>query len=244
MPLLEVRKLCVSLGGNRIVDQVDFHIDRGECVGLVGESGCGKSLTAGALIYPIGNIDGEILFDGIDLLKQTPGAMQQMRLKQLGMISQDPLTALNPLMTIGKQLTEGKRTTADHACALLKRVGISEPKRRMVQYPHELSGGQRQRVLLAMALAPGPQLLIADEPTTALDVSTQVDICTLLQELQQEGLTIFFISHDLGVVKKLCQRVLVMHAGKIVEEAVTDQLFTAPRHPYTQQLMQWRNRCS
>lgn len=242
MPLLEVKELSIQLDNQPIVKQVNFELGRGECVGLVGESGCGKSLTAQALIYPFGQVQGEILLEGIDLLKQPEAKMLQLRRQALGMIYQEPLTALNPLLTIGRQLTEGGRATPAQALSFLKRVGIPEPERRFKQYPHELSGGQRQRVLLAMALVTNPKLLIADEPTTALDVSLQVEICQLLKDFQKEGLTILFISHDLGVVKQLCQRVMVMQAGQIVETAPTDQLFKAPSHPYTKQLLQWRPR--
>lgn len=243
MTLLDVKRLSIYMGAKKIVDQINFQVGHGECVGLVGESGCGKSLTALSLIYPMGVVEGEVLFNGVDLLRQSPKEMQKVRKELMGMVFQEPLTALNPLLTIGRQLTEGGRTTAVRAAALLARVGVDEPERRMKQYPHELSGGQRQRVLLAMALGPSPKLLIADEPTTALDVSVQVEVCTLLKELQQEGLSILFISHDLAVVRQITQRVLVMREGKIVEDASTEQLFKYPQHLYTQQLLQWRAQC-
>lgn len=237
MTLLDVKQLSIHLAGKTIVDQVSFTLSSGECVGLVGESGCGKTLTAQSIIYPIGKIGGEIHFDGMDLLKQPPAVLQKLRREALGMIFQEPLTALNPLLTIGRQMTEGKRSTPAQALSLLKQVGIPDPERKLKQYPHELSGGQRQRVLLAMAIAPSPKLLIADEPTTALDVSIQVEICALLRNLQKEGLAILFISHDLPVVKQLCQQVIVMKEGKIVEAGPTEQVFNAPSHPYTQHLM-------
>jgi peptide/nickel transport system ATP-binding protein len=259
-PLLDVRDLSLSLPceGGRIspVDGVSFCLSPGECVGLVGESGCGKSLTALTLLglsrrLPRSRADGQALWapqggDSEDLLKQSESRLQSIRGGQIAMVFQDPLSSLNPLYRVDYQIGEvlarhmrlrGKRAH-NRAVELLQLVGVPQPEARAVQYPHQLSGGLRQRALLAMALAGEPQLLIADEPTTALDVTVQAQILHELRHLQrQSGLAILFITHDLGVIAQLCSRVLVMYAGRIVERAPVDAFFSAPRHPYSQALL-------
>lgn len=244
MKRLEVKNLTIAFGGRPVVKGINFHVARGEALGIVGESGCGKSVTAQALVLPVGTIQsGAVYLDGENLFALTPHEMQKIRRTKVGMVFQEPMTALNPLMPIGKQLTEGGRASIAKAEALLRRVGIHNPPLCMRQYPHELSGGMRQRALIAMALACDPQLLIADEPTTALDVTVQAELLQLLHSLKEEmNLSLLFISHDLGVIEKLCSRVLVMHQGEIVEEGPVASLFATPQHPYTRQLLSWRRR--
>ncbi len=236
---------------HRAVSDVRFEVARGEAVGIVGESGSGKSVTAmsvlGLVPTPPGRITGgRILFDGEDLLGLPLGALQDIRGNRIAYIFQDPLTTLNPLIPVGEQIAEtlrrhggmDRRAAWDRAVDLLGRVDIPEPPEKARAYPHELSGGQRQRVVIAMALANAPDLIIADEPTTALDVTTQARVLALLNDLRREaGAALIFITHDLGVVSELCDRVLVMYAGRIVESGSVEDVFGAPRHPYTKRLL-------
>jgi peptide/nickel transport system ATP-binding protein len=250
-PLLEVRELVTRFktdaGELRAVDHVSFTISRGRSVGLVGESGSGKSVTAlailGLLRDPPGRIvGGEILFRGRDLGKLRDAELRHIRGAEIGMIFQEPMTALNPVMTIGDQVAESLilhrrmtgRAARAEAVGLLRKVGIAEPERRVRDYPHQMSGGMRQRVMIAIALACRPALLIADEPTTALDVTIQAQILELLAQLQRElEMSLLFISHDLAVVAERCDDVVVMYAGQVVEQAPAPSLFTRPCHPYT-----------
>jgi len=252
--LLEVNDLRTHFptrsGLVRAVDGVSFYLDRGELLGLVGESGCGKSMTALSLmrlIAPPGKIvEGEILFDGKDLLKLNDADMRQMRGDDIAMIFQDPMTSLNPVFTVGEQIAEAlrlhrklPRNEAKRAAIdAMREVAIPDPARRIDDYPHQLSGGMRQRVMIAMALACNPKLLIADEPTTALDVTIQAQILELLDELRkQRELAVLLITHDLGVVAEVADRVAVMYTGRIVEESPVDELFARPKHPYTEGLL-------
>jgi peptide/nickel transport system ATP-binding protein len=255
--LLEIEQLCcgfqVDGGYQRVVDGVSFGLAHGQTLGLVGESGCGKTVTAlsimGLLPRPAGIIEsGRILFDGIDLAAAEPKVMRRIRGKRIAMIFQEPMTALNPVHRIGRQISESlslyepgldKRALTARATELLAQVGIPAPAARLREYPHQLSGGMRQRVMIAMALAGKPDILIADEPTTALDVTVQAQILDLLRSLQAEyGMAILFITHDLGVVAELCDEVIVMYAGRIAEHAAVPDLFASPRHPYTSGLIQ------
>ena len=251
-PLLEVKNLrthfLTDAGVAKAVDGVDLTIAPGEVMGLVGESGCGKSVTALSimgLIQPPGQIvDGQILFQGEDLLGLAERDMQKLRGGQIAMIFQDPLTTLNPVIRVGEQITEaiaihqGKENMWEKAVQMLELVGIPSPKQRMMEYPHQLSGGMRQRVMIAIALSCHPSLLIADEPTTALDVTIQAQILDLIAGLQQElDMGILFITHDLGVVAEFCDRIAVMYAGKVVEVGDVKQVLTHPLHPYTRGLL-------
>ena len=253
-PLLEVRGLRTAFhtrdGVVRAVDGIDFHVDRSEIVGLVGESGCGKSVTSLSimgLVAKPGRVEaGEVLFDGRDLLKISPDEMRKLRGDQLSMIFQQPTSSLNPVWDVGTQLTEvlqihrnmKKRPAWQRAKELLAMVGIPDPGRRLKAYPHEMSGGMAQRVMIAMALACEPDLLIADEPTTALDVTIQAQILDLMRNLRDEtGTAIILITHDLGVVAEMCDRVAVMYAGEIVEHTDVTSLFRDPLHPYTRGLI-------
>ena len=234
----------------RAVDGVDFHVDRGEVMGLVGESGCGKSVTSLSILRLIaapGRIDGgQVLFDGHDLLTLGPREIRAIRGNRIAMIFQQPQSSLNPVYTAGLQIAEAleihrsmkRRAARERALELMRMVGISDPRRRLDAFPHELSGGMAQRVMIAMALACEPELLIADEPTTALDVTIQAQILDLMRTLQREtGTSIILITHDLGVVAEMCDRVAVMYAGEIVEQADAISLFREPKHPYTQGLI-------
>ena len=254
MPLLQVTDLRTWFhtrnGVCRAVDGVSFQVARGETLGLVGESGSGKSVTGYSLMglvpQPPGKIEGgTACFDGVDLLHAPPAQQRALRGKRIAMIFQDPMTSLNPYLRISDQLVEplliheavSRREALARALALLEAVGISDAATRIHGYPHEFSGGMRQRVMIAMALITKPELLIADEPTTALDVTVQAQILELIKRLQRElGMAVIFITHDLGVVSGLCDRVQVMYAGRIVETADPRTLFRAPRHPYTQAL--------
>jgi len=254
-PLLRVDDLQVSFKTDdsrvRAVRGVSFDVYPGETVGLVGESGSGKSVTNLALLglvpTPPGSIDGgSVMYDGMDLVRIGPLQMQRIRGRRIAMIFQDPMTALNPLMTVGQQLTEmtrlhlglDRKQANRRAADMLELVGISGAEKRLRDYPHQFSGGMRQRVMIAMALSCEPDLLIADEPTTALDVTIQAQILDLLRDLQQrQGTSIIMITHDLGVVAEICDRVLVMYAGEVVEKAAAGPLFDSPRHPYTQGLL-------
>ena len=231
----------------KAVDGVSWDLDRGETLGLVGESGCGKSITALSILRlvpsPPGRIvGGSVRFDGRELLSLPDSAMRQLRGNDISMIFQEPMTSLNPVLTIGWQMGEtlklhqgrSRKAAMDRAAEMLDLVRIPEPRRRLEQYPHELSGGMRQRVMIAMALACNPKVLLADEPTTALDVTIQAQILALMQELKQRlGTAIVLITHDLGVIAEMAQRVVIMYAGRKVEEAPVDELFERPRHPYT-----------
>jgi len=232
------------------VDGVSFYLDRGELLGLVGESGCGKSITALSimrLVAPPGKIvAGEILFDGRDLLKLSNAEMRDVRGNDVAMIFQDPMTSLNPVFTVGEQIAEALRLhrklsrKAARAAAVdaMREVSIPDPELRVNDYPHQLSGGMRQRVMIAMALACDPKVLIADEPTTALDVTIQAQILELLNNLRRtRDLAVLLITHDLGVVAEVADRVAVMYTGKIVEESPVDELFARPKHPYTEGLL-------
>ncbi|MFE2023519.1 ABC transporter ATP-binding protein [Streptomyces sp. NPDC059499] len=255
MALLNVDQLSVTFGGRGrkdsvAVDGVSFTVDQGEVVGLVGESGCGKSVTSLALMGLLPDkgvkVGGRVEFDGQDLLTMSRRKLRDMRGSQLAMIFQDPLSSLNPVIPIGIQVTEilqrhrGLKGEAarKEAAHLLDRVGIPDPRRRLKEYPHQLSGGMRQRALIAMAVACAPRLLIADEPTTALDVTIQAQILELLKELvDQEGTALLMITHDLGVVAGICDEVNVLYAGRAVESADRRELFAAPTHPYAHGLL-------
>jgi peptide/nickel transport system ATP-binding protein len=253
-PLLEVEGLRTSFhtrdGIVRAVTGIDFHVNRGEILGLVGESGCGKSVTSLSilrLIAPPGRIEaGSIRFDGQDLMQLRDNDMRKLRGNRISMIFQQPTSSLNPVMSVGTQITEvlglhrnmKGRVARARAEELLRLVGIPDPARRLDAYPHSLSGGMAQRVMIAMALACQPELLIADEPTTALDVTIQAQILDLMRALQQEtGTAIILITHDLGVVAEMADRVAVMYAGEIVEQADVETLFADPKHPYTRGLI-------
>ena len=252
--LLEVKGLTTAFTGDYgrsiSVDHIDFHVDEGEVVCLVGESGCGKSVTSlsimGLLRRGGAVIDGSVLFDGKNLLSMTEKELDEIRGNQLTMIFQDPLTSLNPVFTVGSQITESIRThmhlskedAKKRAEGLLEKVGMPDAHGVMKKYPHTLSGGMRQRVMIAMALSCNPRLLIADEPTTALDVTIQAQIMELLRSLQKEtGMSMILITHDIGLVANTADRVIVMYAGQIIEEAPAKEIFRNPKHPYTQALL-------
>ena len=253
--LLDVRSLSASFSvGDRqvpAVRDVSFTIDRGEVVGLVGESGCGKSATALSLMRllpdPPGRISsGNVFLDGVDVLRMDDGELRQMRGGRVAMVFQDPFSCLNPTMTLGEQVIEAirahstlsRREARLKALDLLRSVHMPMPELRMKQYPHQISGGQRQRVMIAMAFAGDPELIIADEPTTALDVTVQAQVLALMLDLRARTNTaILLITHDLGVVAETCDRMLVMYAGRIVEEGPTETVFHRPMHPYTRGLL-------
>ncbi|MEN9771876.1 MAG: hypothetical protein RJA58_519 [Pseudomonadota bacterium] len=255
VPVLEVRDLKTYFhtrdGLVRAVDGVSFKVNAGETLAVVGESGCGKSVTSLSILRLIAsppgrNEGGEILFQGEDLLKASEARMRDIRGNKISMIFQEPMTSLNPVLTIGKQISEvlvlhqnmNESEAKAKAIELLKLVKIPEAESRVDQYPHQLSGGMRQRVMIAMALACDPTVLIADEPTTALDVTIQAQILNLMRELRDRtGASIILITHDLGVVAEMAQRVVVMYAGRKVEEADVKELFASPLHPYTRGLM-------
>ncbi|MBL9215973.1 MAG: ABC transporter ATP-binding protein [Opitutaceae bacterium] len=254
MPLLEVTDLRTYFhtrrGVYRAVDGVSFSLEKGETLGLVGESGSGKSVTCYSLLglipSPPGRIEsGRARFDGTDLLHCSPAELRAIRGRRISMIFQDPMTSLNPYLRVSEQLIEpllihekiAKADALARGLAMLEAVGINDAAARIHGYPHEFSGGMRQRVMIAMALITRPELLIADEPTTALDVTVQAQILELIRRLQREmGMAVIFVTHDLGVVSGLCDRVQVMYAGRIVETADTRTLFKAPRHPYSRAL--------
>jgi oligopeptide/dipeptide ABC transporter ATP-binding protein len=248
--LLRVRDLSVSFptreGTAHAVREVSFDVHRGETLAVVGESGSGKSVSmlavTGLQPSPPARITGHAHFDGTDLIGAAPGVLRGVRGRRIGMVFQDPMTSLNPVLTIGRQVTEGlelhlgmnRRESRDRAVELLSLVGIPEPAHRLDSYPHQFSGGMRQRVMIAIAVACDPDLLIADEATTALDVTTQAQIVELVADLQQRlGTAVVWISHDLGVVARIADRVQVMYAGQIVEQAGVHELYADPRHPYT-----------
>jgi oligopeptide/dipeptide ABC transporter ATP-binding protein len=252
--LLEVKNLRTHFptraGLVRAVEGVNFHLDEGELLGLVGESGCGKSMTALSvmrLVGPPGKIvGGEILFGGENLLTVSDKRMREIRGDRLAMIFQDPMTSLNPVYTVGEQIAEAlrqhrhlnRKQAREAAVEAMREVSIPDPARRADDYPHQLSGGMRQRVMIAMALACDPKLLIADEPTTALDVTIQAQILELIDELRRtRNLAVLLITHDLGVVAEVADRVAVMYTGRIVEESPVAELFARPKHPYTEGLL-------
>jgi oligopeptide/dipeptide ABC transporter ATP-binding protein len=250
-PLLDVRTLQTHLrtpeGLVRAVDGVSFTVGAGRTLGIVGESGCGKSVTALSILGlvprpPAELIAGEIWFDGQDLLQLDARTLRDLRGDRIAMVFQEPMTSLNPAYTVGEQIVEvivrhdpvGRPAARQRAIELMQRVGIPAPERRIDDYPHRLSGGMRQRAMIAMALACRPQLLIADEPTTALDVTIQAQILDLLRDLKRErDMALILITHDLGVVAELCDEVIVMYGGKVVERATVEALFARPQHPYT-----------
>ncbi len=253
--LLEVTDLSASFDTERgemiAVDDVDFTVDRGQTLGIVGESGCGKSVSALSLIrllpQPMGKVrKGEVWFNGRDLLKVDDEEMHRVRGGEIGMIFQEPMTALNPVHTVGRQLTEAvllhqkvtPKQALEQAVGMLERVRIPAPEVRVGEYPHQMSGGMRQRIMIAMALINRPKLLIADEPTTALDVTVQAQILALIAELQKEmGMAVILITHDLGVIAENCDEVAVMYAGRVVERAGVEAIFAKPTHPYTRGLL-------
>jgi peptide/nickel transport system ATP-binding protein len=254
-PLLEIRGLRTHFatddGVVQAVDGVDLAISRGETLGVVGESGCGKTVTAMSVLklipMPPGKIvAGEILYQGRDLVPLNTAEMDRIRAKDIAMVFQEPMTSLNPVYTVGEQIAEvlrkhedlGRKAAIEKTVEMLRLVQIPNPDKRFNDYPHQFSGGMRQRVMIAMALSCNPKLLIADEPTTALDVTIQAQILELLQEMKERfGMAIMLITHAMGVVAETAQRVVVMYAGNVIEEAPVDRLFANPRHPYTQGLI-------
>ncbi len=255
MALLEIKGLKTHFkteeGWLHAVDGVDLHLDAGETLCVVGESGCGKSVTAKTVMklidMPPGKIvAGQVLWQGRDLVPLDNAAMRQIRARDIAMIFQEPMTSLNPVYSVGEQIAESvrlhkglnKKDAMDRAVEMLKLVRIPTPERRVRDYPHQFSGGMRQRVMIAIALACDPKLLIADEPTTALDVTIQAQILDLMHELKDSlGMAVMLITHAMGVVAEVAQRVVVMYAGRVVEEATVEELFAQPRHPYTQGLI-------
>jgi peptide/nickel transport system ATP-binding protein len=253
--LLEIKGLKTHFktddGMVHAVDGVDMHVAEGETLGVVGESGCGKSVTAFTVmrlvpIPPARIVAGEILWKGRNLLALSDAEMRRIRAKEIAMVFQEPMTSLNPVYTVGEQIAEvvrlhedaGRKAAMDRAVEMLKLVRIPNPEKRIRDYPHQFSGGMRQRVMIAMALSCNPKLLIADEPTTALDVTIQAQILDLLNDLKDRlGMAVMLITHAMGVVAETAQRVVVMYAGKVVEEASVADLFGSPRHPYTQGLI-------
>ena len=261
-PVLDIRDYRLNFntfdGVYHALDGVNLSVGKGESLGIVGETGCGKSVTVrnvlGLLPSPPAEvISGEILYNGLDMLKVTPEQMQKIRGIEIAMIFQDPMTYLNPVFTIGTQMTDvilahqkaldrharkNKKQARAHAIEMLRKVHLPNPETQIDRYPHELSGGMRQRVLIAMALSGSPKLLIADEPTTALDVTIQAQILDLIAELVDDmGLSVILITHDLGVVAKICDNVAVMYAGQVVEYGTIDEVFGRPKHPYTEGLL-------
>ena len=253
--LLEIKDLCVEFktmaGTVHAVDHLSYTLHRGEKLGIVGESGSGKSVSSLAMMQLIPNppgkvTGGQILYNGKDLVKLSEREMQKIRGNEISMIFQEPMTSLNPIIRCGKQIAESlrlhrgmkKKEAMEEAIKMMQAVGIANPQARAYEYPHQMSGGMRQRVMIAMALACQPQILIADEPTTALDVTIQAQILDLIRDLNQEmNTSVVFITHDLGVVSELCDTVIVMYNGHIVEKAPTADIFREPLHPYTQGLL-------
>lgn len=249
--VLDVQDLRVEVGGRAIVDQVALSLKAGEMLGLVGESGCGKSVTALAIMRllaepPMRIAQGTIRLDGRDLVPLGEPALQKLRGHDMAMIFQEPMTSLNPVFSVGDQIAEAvrlhspvtRKAARSRAADLLARVGIPAPTAALDRYPHQMSGGQRQRVMIAMALAASPRLLVADEPTTALDVTVQAQILDLIDDLRREsGMAVLLITHDLGVVSQYCDRVAVMYGGRVVETAPAADLFARPRHRYTEALL-------
>ena len=254
MPLLQVKNLHTSFftdaGEVKAVNGISYNLDAGKVLGIVGESGSGKSVSAYSVLRILtdtGRVtEGEVLFRGENILKYTEPQMQKFRGSRISIIFQDPMTCLNPTFSIGSQLREAIRIHTDRnkeqiqarALEMLQLVGVNEPEKRLKQYPHELSGGMRQRVMIAMALACEPDILIADEPTTALDVTIQAQILELMQDLQKKmGMAIIMITHDLGVIADMCDEIIVMYGGKVCERGTADEIFYNPRHEYTKGLI-------
>ncbi|MCR5031472.1 MAG: ABC transporter ATP-binding protein [Lachnospiraceae bacterium] len=252
--ILEVKNLHTSFftdsGEVKAVNGVSFDLDAGKILGIVGESGSGKSVTAYSIMQILAStgkvVDGQILYRGEDILKYDKNQMRQFRGKKCSIIFQDPMTSLNPTFTIGSQLMEAillhtsrnKQEAHDRAAEMLTLVGVNEPEKRLKQYPHELSGGMRQRVMIAMALACEPDILIADEPTTALDVTIQAQILELMQELQKKlGMAIILVTHDLGVIAGMCDEIIVMYGGRVCERGTAEDIFYNPKHEYTKGLL-------
>lgn len=253
--ILEVKNLAVSFqtffGEVEAVRDISFNVGKKETVAIVGESGCGKSVTANSIMKllpmpPAFFKGGEILFNGEDIVKKSEHEMQKIRGNQIAMVFQDPMTSLNPTMKIGKQIVEGlvkhqklsKSEAQKKAIEMLNLVAVPQPEKRITQYPHEFSGGMRQRVMIALAMVSNPQLLIADEPTTALDVTVQAQILELMKNIQDKlGMSIILITHDLGIVADMSDRVIVMYAGQIVEQGLVDEIYKDPKHPYTRKLL-------
>ena len=249
--VLEVEGLTLEVGGKRLVEDVSFRVAPGEMLGLVGESGCGKTVTALSVLRLLPEVvhrtGGRILVEGVDVGTLAPEALRALRGNRVGMIFQEPMTSLNPVFTVGEQIAEvarihrglGHRAARTRAAELLDLVGLPTPSRQLDRYPHQMSGGQRQRVMIAIALACEPALLIADEPTTALDVTVQAQILALIDRLRQRlDMACLLITHDLAVVAEFCDRAAVMYAGRIVETAPAADLFAAPRHRYTSALVE------
>jgi peptide/nickel transport system ATP-binding protein len=249
-PLLAIDRLTIAFRGKPVVRELSLAIEPGQVLGLVGESGSGKSVTSLAilgLLESAAEVRGSIRFEGEDLLALRPEAMRRYRGRRIAMIFQEPMTALNPVMPVGRQIAEAiethqptltRREVRNTVMASLEAVALPEPEKRYADYPHQFSGGQRQRILIAMALANRPELLIADEPTTALDVTVQAQVLALLRDLQQRfGLAMLFISHDLAVVAEVADRVAVMRHGWLLEQGSCEQIFHTPRHPYTRSLL-------
>lgn len=254
MSLLEVRNLKTSFltesGEVKAVDGISFNVEKGKVLGIVGESGSGKSVTAYSLMQILSNpgkiVGGSIKFNGQELVNADKKVLRKIRGSKISIIFQDPMTSLNPVFTIGNQLIEAimlhtprsKAQATERAIEMIKLVGINDPKKRLKQYPHELSGGMRQRVMIAIALACEPDILIADEPTTALDVTIQAQILELMKKLQEElGMAIIMVTHDLGVIVTMCDEVIVLYAGKICEKGSVDEIFYNPKHEYTKGLL-------
>lgn len=253
--ILEVKNLAVSFqtffGEVEAVRNISFNVGKKETVAIVGESGCGKSVTANSIMKllpmpPAFFKGGEILFNGEDIVKKSEHEMQKIRGNQIAMVFQDPMTSLNPTMKIGKQIVEGlvkhqklsKSEAQKKAIEMLNLVAVPQPEKRITQYPHEFSGGMRQRVMIALAMVSNPQLLIADEPTTALDVTVQAQILELMKSIQDKlGMSIILITHDLGIVADMSDRVIVMYAGQILEQGLVDEIYKNPKHPYTRKLL-------
>ena len=253
--LLEVTNLRTRFSTKRgvmhAVDGVDLHVDKGETLGVIGESGCGKSVTALSIMRLVPRppgcvVEGRIRYDGIELTTMSAAGMRRIRGKEISMIFQDPMSSLNPVISCGSQIAEtlmlhegiGRRAALAKAVEMLSLVRIADAGRRVNEYPHQLSGGMRQRVMIAIALSCNPKLLIADEPTTALDVTVQAQILEILEELKEKlGMAVMLITHDMGVVAEMARRVVVMYAGRVAEEAEVSQIFDAPLHPYTQGLL-------
>ena len=253
-PLLSVRNLHTSFftdsGEVKAVNGISFDLEAGKTLGIVGESGSGKSVTSYSIMQILAEagriVDGSIFFKGDDITKYSEKEMQNFRGKKISIIFQDPMTSLNPVFTIGYQLEEAitlhtdkdKKAAREHAIEMLKLVGVNEPESRVKQYPHELSGGMRQRVMIAMALCCEPDILIADEPTTALDVTIQAQILELMQDLQKKmGMAIIMVTHDLGVIASMCDEILVMYGGRVCERGTADDIFYRPAHEYTRGLL-------
>jgi oligopeptide/dipeptide ABC transporter ATP-binding protein len=254
-PLLQVRDLAIEFytdkGVARAVNKISFNLDKGEALGLVGESGCGKTVTSLSILNLIPSppgkvVGGEIIFNGVNLLSLPESKMRKIRGCDISMIFQEPMTALNPVFTVGNQLTEiirihqklSRRNAWRRALEMLEVVGIPAPKNRIKEYPHQLSGGMRQRVMIAFALASNPKVLIADEPTTALDVTIQAQVMDEIKRLQREfHMGMILVTHDMGVIAETCENVIVMYCGDIVEKATAKELFAHPEHPYTRGLL-------